>query len=438
MALLRAQFESRRTKQCKCIAIVLFIILPCMLQYLAVTTDYIWKGASQTQIMTERTLDTSTTSKKQQHIIRIHNRSMKKTHCNLSQHWNETQRLIRRLTICIGVQKSGTSSLQQLIKQATDVVQFRQGKPMSELHYFDFFVMKVSRQALNSFDKAIHYYDYGCLSNQGYMQNLIGKQSHSSYFFEKTPIYVLYPHIAYIMAHDMIQYGTKVILLLRNPVHRFVSGYFQELSLSKHNRLPSDWNRSLDVYLEDVISTFAEYISDLERMCSNVNGSTVSDMVRRYTELVYFYSRMRDVLKRFYFVWIRSCYGPQIITWLYYIGMATESKHSMKVVQSEVYFKDTEETTNHILCYIHYDVGDANYSEWMSECVKENRYYHAQGSVNPEAKNSQRRTSFALSEQQRQRLSSSFDICNKWLRVILDSAQYVDLMMLPFNWSLWN
>eukprot|EP01083_Nonionella_stella_P127705 386864_1 len=432
MALLRAQFESRRTKQCKCIAIVLFIILPCMLQYLAVTTDYIWKGASQTQIMTERTLDTSTTSKKQQHIIRIHNRSMKKTHCNLSQHWNETQRLIRRLTICIGVQKSGTSSLQQLIKQATDVVQFRrQGKV--ELHYFDRILMEVSGDALNSFDNAMYYYDYGCLSNEGYMQTLIGNRTlpqhrHSFYFYEKTPIYVLYPHIAYIMAHDMIQYGTKVILLLRNPVNRFVSGYFHEL---RHmHQLPySRWNRSLDAYLEDVVNTFAEYRGDLEAIYGtktlHLNASTMSDIVRQYTELVYFYSRMTEAFKRFYFVWIRSCYGPQVITWLYYINMAAqlqtlETKHSMKIVQSEVYFKETDDTTNHILCYIHYSVADVNYSEWMKECVKQNRYYHTKGSGKIEHKASNTMPSFELLEKQRQQLSRSFDICSKWLRIVLD------------------
>eukprot|EP01083_Nonionella_stella_P292664 995387_1 len=125
-------------------------------------------------------------------------------------------------------------------------------------------LMSVNKHALHTFNGAIYYYDSGCFSNAGYMQKFIGKLTfpQNAYFFEKTPIYSLYPHIAYIMANDMIQYGTKVLLLLRHPVKRFISSYFQDRS--KHN----SWNRSLDAYLNDVVyrkdNKFAKYRNELD------------------------------------------------------------------------------------------------------------------------------------------------------------------------------
>ena len=46
-------------------------------------------------------------------------------------------------------------------------------------------------------------------------------------YLEKTPEDIMYPHVAYINANDMIKYGTKIFVLFRDPSKRFISGYFQ-------------------------------------------------------------------------------------------------------------------------------------------------------------------------------------------------------------------
>eukprot|EP01083_Nonionella_stella_P175338 610302_1 len=80
----------------------------------------------------------------------------------------------------------------------------------------------------------------------------------------------------------------------------------------------------------------------------------------------------------FYFIWIRSCYAPQLIPWIHYI--TSKYKHSIKIIQSEQYFShDTfHDTMSKLLCYIHYNIDDDNYESWidgiMDECVDKDRY----------------------------------------------------------------
>eukprot|EP01083_Nonionella_stella_P012397 35182_1 len=91
--------------------------------------------------------------------------------------------------------------------------------------------------------------------------------------------------------------------------------------------------------------------------------------IRNLRDYVRTYNDMPQVshhsLYIFYFIWIRSCYAPQLIPWIHYI--ASKYKHSIKIIQSEQYFShDTfHDTMSKLLCYIHYNIDDDNYESWM-------------------------------------------------------------------------
>ena len=131
---------------------------------------------------------------------------------------------LRHLTLCIGVQKGGTSSLQKTLRETADIY-----APQSEAHYFDWNLVR-QPHGMDSFDDAIRsFYTYG-LSQVGYIEHLklYTKNTSKPLLFAKTPSNILYPHAAYLVSKLAVTQGTKLILLLRDPSARFVSSYFHE------------------------------------------------------------------------------------------------------------------------------------------------------------------------------------------------------------------
>ena len=162
-----------------------------------------------------------------------------------------------------------------------------------------------------------------------------------------------------------------------------------------------------------------------------------------YKETVYYYSQKYSHGlsggKIFWLIWLRTCYAPQIYTWLYYIQQLNEEskyQHSFKIIQAERYFNDDtfHQTLNSILCYIHYDINDENYNEWMTQCTQ-NDNYNAKSMDEQKANSKTKKFEPKLS--QIELISASFKSCNKWLEDIIDwkSEQY--LILDQFNLDLW-
>merc|ERR1712083_123726 len=82
-----------------------------------------------------------------------------------------------------------------------------------------------------------------------------------------------------------------------------------------------------------------------------------------------------------YFVWIMSCYAPQLAPWLHYVrrvcaARGIDCRHSLKVVQSEQYFaaQSFESVMTRLLCFVHFDVLSGDYAQWMRECVERDAF----------------------------------------------------------------
>ena len=382
-----------------------------------------------------------------------HNLSLPKKYTNIIHH----------LTMCIGVQKSGTTSLSKALRYLDKTL-----LPEKELHYFDWEISKY-KHGLDTFDEAIHtFYEKG-LSIRNFVSKLPIAEYLYNYdhdrektenvtFFEKTPINILYPHVAYIIANDMIRYGVKIIILLRNPVKRFISGYFHEKARTDfYEPLNATflWEKGIDGYINDIIyrnPKIIKFNKDITEMYGNYlqsqDNSNSQDLilqtfVQGYNHFIYDIIRSYDDSVKpfthfwyfFYFIWIRSCYSPQIMTWIYYIqkmNFDIKYKHSIKIIQSERYYDhDTfHKTMAYLLCYMNYNIDNRDYNKWMDECIKANRWNFKQFKSNSKTKH------FKPDQAQIIALNESYTMCNKWLHLLLDQ-KYHHMLLHGFEWDLW-
>ena len=85
-----------------------------------------------------------------------------------------------------------------------------------------------------------------------------------------------------------------------------------------------------------------------------------------------------------------------------------------------------------LLCYIHHDVTD-EYGQWMSQCVDKDQF-KAKDVV--EIQTNSKSKGFVPTDEQRESIAGSFDVCNQWLRELLDE-NYPDILLHSFDWALW-
>ena len=378
---------------------------------------------------------------------------------------------LSHLTIGLGVQKSGTHSVRYILGKVIDVF-----TSDIELHYFDQRFIKYKHD-LDSFNNSINSF----YSNGNNLTNFIkllkstldkynryrGKywQQHNlteKFIFTKTPINILYPHIAYIICKDFIKYGVKLLVFLRNPIKRFISGYRHETMYQPHKSYNifnkrHHWNDSIDGYLQNYVyndqingnNSISQFRDDLNKFYIEYIDNDMDEMVLmkimdRYKQFLYFFvSKYNDFPKSknslflYYFIWIRSCYAPQILQWIYYIETLNKDKkykHSIKIIQSEQYF-DSEgfhDTMNNLLCYIHFNIDNNNYNEWMTDCLNKDLYDSS--SVKSKKLNSASQQ-FKPTPKQIELINNSYNTCNKWLYLLLND-RYSFMIMGHFNWSL--
>eukprot|EP01084_Bolivina_argentea_P295968 509674_1 len=237
------------------------------------------------------------------------------------------------LTINIGVQKAGTTSVQ---------------KKLQFTHHNHIYATK-----------GIHYlcprspdYKTNNLSISEYIERILQLSSssqhqspnHKHYYFTKTPSFSIYAHVARLITGAMVPYGTKILIFLRHPRKRFISGYFEAHSQNKYEInevIDAIFNYDTTVHGDNSLTAFNSYLDTLyDEYVTNGGGDTKNfvQIVDRFEQLIYYYENLNHMDGKA-LIWLRSCYPPQVLTWLYYMdSLGTEYKHLFKIVQSEQLF----------------------------------------------------------------------------------------------------
>ncbi len=179
--------------------------------------------------------------------------------------------------IIIGVQKGGTSSLIQLLKQ--------------------------HKHIRTSFFKEVHYYDLNYDKGSNWYKAFFPFKKNGSYIYgEASPYYIFHPGVPERVYKD--NPATKLILLLRDPIDRCYSQFQMERRKGKEK---------LETF-EDAIA--AEETRTKISIDTNNNDNFTADH-QTYTYLA------------------RGRYKEQIDRWLKYF-----SKDQLLIIQSEKFFAD--------------------------------------------------------------------------------------------------
>jgi hypothetical protein len=229
--------------------------------------------------------------------------------------YGNTTNLFPRLPtfIIVGAQKTGTSALHHILKHHPQIIGSRGLEP----HFFD-----TRSDILADLDsnericQALH--EYSRFFDMERIMTGVGNNSVASIItFEKTPSYMVYPHIPGII--KKLCPWVKIIISLRDPVDRLHSSYFED-----------DFDAEVDRQLDDLRRAGLIHAPPLR---SFVPGSedpkqfAVTKRIRRT------HNQKGKVASRGVF---RGLYSLQIVHWLRHFQLGT----SLKVI------KDFHRTTN--------------------------------------------------------------------------------------------
>eukprot|EP01084_Bolivina_argentea_P217503 369243_1 len=389
--------------------------------------------------------------------------------------------------ICIGAQKAGTGALLSLIKQIPEL--YHTTKP-NELHWFDPYGWTHLYETRSHIPNALDFRSYNTALNfcekywtingykrkcvTGYNNNLNAIEHNLSWFsqynkkiyvMEKTPEYMFFPHIANTIVNNLVKYGTKLLVMLRDPSKRFVSGLLQ-------GRLPSKtkYSSELPIYPSKDINKICgfksvrEFNANLELLYQkwkyvetmNVFNITfyeeiLHDIRSVYSKLIYENRAwigardnkifMDETAERMISIWLRGCYAPQILHYTYYL-QRLNIFDSFKIIQSERMWGEKYFQINmrYLRCYLHSTdmkaVKYGNYDMWMRICNGEQldkgrKYQMDKLKTNPKT------GSYVSSAKEIEILRVSYATCNKLLQSVLDSY-YDNIILEGWNWTLWN
>ena len=327
------------------------------------------------------------------------------------------------VTLLLGAEKAGTSSLKKILSQTACI-----HVHSKEAHYFD-----GAERGLKAFrKKGKSAAGFIKVLQNDFDRSATKNESAVNDFFEKTPRNLLVPGIAEIISTDMISHGSKAFALLRNPSSRFISNYFM-----------GNPRNLIDQFTENFLSSkhFTEFNADIQSLYVDFkqnerNQTQVMDkLIVRYKKWL-----KRDVTHAGTRVWVRGCYSVQLIQWIRAIEKLDDEKrfkHSLKIVQSEKLFADDtfDETMDYITCYIqyHYDQNSRNFETEMKDCV--NRKNRPQYSM---VKKNSKTGSFVPSNELADSITASYQVCNDWLRELLQNDRFKHIILTEFDWSLWN
>lgn len=194
--------------------------------------------------------------------------------------------------IIIGAQKCGTSTMFHHLRKHPDIVLPRK----KELHFFD-----------ENYDKGMEFYlSYFTWKKNSDLSFCTGEAS-PFYFFHPLVASRIYQHFPEI----------KLILLLRNPIHRAYSNY-------QHQRRKGR------------ISISFEHAIKLE-----------PEILEHKREAYFDHDNHSDLLYRRFSFLARSRYSEQLPAWYRHF-----SKEQILILKSEDYFKNPTDTFNQVFAFL--------------------------------------------------------------------------------------
>jgi hypothetical protein len=194
--------------------------------------------------------------------------------------------------IIIGVQKGGTSTLFEYLKQHPDI----KTAVFKEVHYYD------------------HHYHKGIKWYKSFFP--VAKKNKSVLYGEASPYYFFHPLVPERLYNDSP--NIKLILLLRDPIDRAYSHYQMERRKGREK-----------------LKSFEEAISkEAERIEMGYNAIINGEKFYNYNHHVYSYLS-------------RGCYDEQVKRWLRYF-----KKEQLLVIKSEDFFASPYENLERIYQFL--------------------------------------------------------------------------------------
>ena len=378
--------------------------------------------------------------------------------------------------ILIGAQKCGTESLLKTMQSIPEIHAVKR-----ELHYFD---ECSATNPPHSYNKSLNqFWNISKCRKQKYKHKLKNTMSgklrknssylDSIYIFEKTPVYIMHPHIAEIVTNEFVKYGTKIFALFRNPSKRLISGLFQLFFGVKSSE--NYKNKTREAAVEEInkfICVWTAYTDSFKSYCSSnynlflVNNLITNKMNALNVELNELYNSYQNgsfygdvddilsILNRIYVdvlywtqnqehkfgdyrSWLRGQYALQCAVWLHRIRKLKSKKHSFKIIQSEQLFfsgDSFQRTLLYLKCFVHsVDVADDEYDEWMQQCVENNENeQYVRYNINSMT------SRHSLDPILQKMLDESYKVSNKWLKLLIDELCPDIVLHGKWKWKLWN
>ena len=261
-----------------------------------------------------------------------------------------------------------------------------------------------------------------------------GKKSRFYYYFEKSPAYWYYEHVAFVFKHFLIPLeNTKFVILLRNPLKRLFSYFVLQYSL--HQIITIDFEDFIEqslnnkyIQLMDKELSNREYdkekLMNLWRMYIYKNGANYISVNGQYKYDTNPWSSFGG-----------SCYIVPLLMWLQYIPIKR-----IKIIQMESLYKskvDAFESLNLLRCWLSIEY---EYDGDLDHCLNDKRtnatIYHLR-SVSHFAK-SRNVNMIDDSSKVYHEYRIFFKQCNQRLQDLFAEQQYKQLQLSEFEWDLWR
>ena len=380
--------------------------------------------------------------------------------------------------ISIGPEKSGTTSFAELLGKTDEYIlpstspvdvklELRMWLDPECVHYDAMNLTFAYFNILNSFNASFknhcsykwykHFWSikYNDIRNKDLFkdQKILENPNHDYkhyYYFEKSPAYWYYPHIAMIFKYFLIPtQNTKFVILLRNPLKRIYSYFILQFRLHRINI-----NNGFHEFIEQSMSN--KYI----KLMQNILSSHTTMDIMKSSEIMdkllsvwsgYIYKNQQNYVTKTgdeydtnpWFGIGASCYFVPLLMWLKYIPL-----NNIKVIQSELLFGNdriqTMKYMNLFRCWISMDY-EYKDGEDMNKCLRDKEESNLKLNITiPHS----RPISYLGNE-------SIYDVdhassvyinyneflmttCKQQLINLFEIQHYKSLTLFPFEWKMWT
>ena len=190
--------------------------------------------------------------------------------------------------ILIGAQKAGTTGLMSLVQRSNLIGWAKKpdGKPLKELHFFDHCL---GVGMLNTGMFRAPRFDSGFGGARARRQPWCNASQYRKLFElcragqvcgDASPSYLVYPGMPALVA-DALPHGTKLVVMLREPIARALSGYYHQVSEMKKRAQKRNLRTSL------VIPTFEQQVQAELDIIERCAGAMPGDLELRYRRCIW-------------------------------------------------------------------------------------------------------------------------------------------------------